>query len=127
LSLLLISLKCFLKINLDDKASVYGTVKFDFKEDLLNKFIVHSQFLFSDLTLASRNYLVTFSDRFLTKFSIPENEMKKNVSIEFFFKQIIDTLVLEQKILLFCKIFQICFLKSPILLIKIFRVRVVYS
>ncbi len=70
-----------------NKETVYETLKLDFKDDAINKFTVYSHYLFSECCLTGRNYLLTFSDRFLTKFTIPENETKKNVSlIKFFFK-----------------------------------------
>ena len=72
-------------INLDDKTNVYVTSRLDFKDEMINKFTVHSQYLFSDCALTSRNYLLTFSDRFLTKLSMPENDLKKNVS--FFYEK----------------------------------------
>ena len=63
------------------KSSVYETLKLDYRDEAINKFTLHAHYLFSDCVLTSRNYLLTFSDRFLTKFTIPENEWKKSVSL----------------------------------------------
>ena len=65
-----------------NKESIYETLKLDFKDDAINKFTLYSQYLFSECVLTGRNYLLTFSERFLTKFTIPENETKKNVSLQ---------------------------------------------
>jgi hypothetical protein len=56
----------------EDKQNLYLSKKLDFKDEVLNKITCHTQYLFSDLILTSRNYLITYSDRYLTKFSLPD-------------------------------------------------------
>lgn len=49
----------------------------DFKDEIINKSIYNSQYLFSDFALASRSYINLFSDRFLIKLQIPEMDSNK--------------------------------------------------
>lgn len=71
----------------EDKNRIYATKKLDFKDEILNKSVFHTHYLFSDLSLTARNYLLTFSDRFLTKFSIPDyDSAKRTVRLIYNFK-----------------------------------------
>ncbi|CAF0746511.1 unnamed protein product [Brachionus calyciflorus] len=60
-----------------EKSKIYASKKLDFKDEIINKNIIHSHYLFSDMILTSKNYFVLFCDRFLAKFVILENETSK--------------------------------------------------
>lgn len=60
-----------------DLTRIYATRRLDLKDEIINKFILNSNYLFSDCVLTSRNYLLALTDRFLTKFLIPENDHAK--------------------------------------------------
>ena len=68
----------FNKTCIIDKA-VYNTSKLDLKDELINRSAFHTQYLFSDLVLTARNYLVIFSERFLIKMLIPDMEPAKKI------------------------------------------------
>ena len=52
----------------------------DFKDETINKFIYNSQYLFSDFSLTSRSHLSLFSERFLVKLQIPEQDLTKKAN-----------------------------------------------
>ena len=54
--------------------------RLDFKDDAIMKTPFHSHFLFSDICFASRNQLLCSTDRFLTKFTVPEYEANKKAT-----------------------------------------------
>jgi hypothetical protein len=49
----------------------------DFKDEAINKFTYNSQYLFSDFSLTSRSHINLFSERFLVKLQIPEQDLTK--------------------------------------------------
>ncbi len=59
--------------------SVYASNMLNFRDDLINKCIYNTQYLFSDVSLIARTYLTVFTDRFLVKLSIPDQEANKKV------------------------------------------------
>jgi len=63
-----------------DKTKIYSTKRLDFKDDVIMKTPFHSHFLFSDICFASRNQLLCSTDRFLTKFTVPEYEANKKAT-----------------------------------------------
>lgn len=63
-----------------DKTKIYSTKRLDFKDDVIMRTPFHSHFLFSSISFASRTQLVCATDRFLTKFNVPEYEANKKAS-----------------------------------------------
>lgn len=65
-----------------EKEKLYHTKKLDLKDEVISRSAYYTQYLFSDLALSSRNYLVTFTERYLIKLTIPEYDAnKKPVSL----------------------------------------------
>lgn len=56
-----------------DKSKLYTSVKkFDLKDEVMSKVVAYSSYLFSDIVLTARNYVLAYADRFLLKMSLPE-------------------------------------------------------
>ena len=71
------------EINFDlfvDKSRLYANAnKFDFKDDIINKLTVNSNYRLNDFSFISRTYIVAFVGRNLVKFQIPEVDLTKKV------------------------------------------------
>jgi hypothetical protein len=58
-------------------------MRLDFKDEMIKKITLHSQYLFSDIVLTSRTNLIASTDRFLSLFNLPEYDgIKKSVSLK---------------------------------------------
>lgn len=55
----------------------------DFKDESINKQIIYSHYLISDLILTSKHCIVAFCDRFLAKFSILESDATRKTVLVF--------------------------------------------
>ena len=64
----------------NDKNKIYATKRLDFKDDIIMKSMFHSHFLFSDLVFSNRSSLIFSTDRFLSRFNVPEYEANKKAS-----------------------------------------------
>lgn len=56
----------------------------DLKDEPINKHIIYSHYLFSDIVLTSKHYIVAFCDRFLAKFAILENDASRKTVVIYF-------------------------------------------
>jgi hypothetical protein len=64
-----------------DKKRLYNNIKkLDFKDEVVNKFIYHSNYPIADFCFLSRSYVIAFVGRFICKFSLPEIDLTKKVN-----------------------------------------------
>ena len=61
--------------------NVYASNMLNFRDETINKSTFNTQYLFSDCALVARNYLTAFTDRFLVKLAIPDQDANKKVRI----------------------------------------------
>jgi WD40 repeat protein len=72
-----------LNLNMFDKQNkeqIYTSKKLEFKDEAINKNIVHTLYLFNDCLLTTRSYLLCSLERFLAKFTIPEFDPNKKAA-----------------------------------------------
>ena len=70
-----------------DKTKIYATKRLDLKDDVIMKSVFYSHFLFFNAVLAGRSHVVCSTDRFISKFTVPEYDGTKKVTNQSNFKQ----------------------------------------